>query len=88
MGMKNKSVPTSKPASKPKSGVERFLLSRGMHPIEAAGGFRPKTKDSRIEKKKTKTTTPKYKVVPLKALKPEDLKPKSKDKDVKKKKKT
>ena len=32
-------------------------------------------------------TTTKYKVVPLKERKAEDLKPKSKDKDIKKKKK-
>jgi hypothetical protein len=40
-----------------------------------------------MKNKDVLSTTPKYKVVPLKALKPEDLKPKSKDKDVKKKKK-
>ncbi len=40
-----------------------------------------------MKNKKVLEVAPKYKVVPLKALKPEDLKPKSKDKDVKGKKK-
>lgn len=41
-GGKNRGlVPSSSPSGKRKSGVETFLLSLGMHPVEAAGGYLP-----------------------------------------------